>query len=648
MLKIKILPNNNFRISGDIISDSIKREKVKFDFTEEWEGFIKTAVFSYGDDTVINIILNGENELCTAEDECYIPFEVLKSPCFSISVFGLKGDIRLTTPKREVKVTKSGYELGDSPEMPTPDEYAQLTQMFNEIKEIAVSVRTDADNGLFKGEKGDDATVTVDQTYTSTSENAQSGKAVAEALEEKIDEEDANNLFANALKGNVSGENFEITDISPIRHIMSVKVRNKNLFDFYNADKVNGAASFEKQYNKIIVSQSDTNSYVSANLQLPDELIGKTVTISAKAHTSGANIAQIRIQWTKPLTGNAAGNMILSNATTGAEDTLLTASGIVPEQPDEEHNILSLLFYSTAGNGNLVSGETYTSTYSDIQIELGTQATEYTPHINDLSRLTVWSGYSEPGYNFIKMNEVNKDGIVSDPFKKVIGVISTYPYIKLWTETKGIIIDCEYNKDLNKGITVEKAERDYADTLLRQDISEKLPKNPTDWEEWTAEEQAAARERMGIPGDYELIEEITLEEDVNFISRSNEPDGTPYRFSAFYIIADIIVSDSDTASYMCIDASSDTNRDLFLEYFPRSGLTDKRINLHYEAISPNLFKLTSELYNKPHDPFSDGKVGIRNYNYDNIPILSTIVNNISFRNIIFLAGTKIKIYGVRA
>ena len=189
MLKIKILPNNNFRISGDIISDSIKREKVKFDFTEEWEGFIKTAVFSYGDDTVINIILNGENELCTAEDECYIPFEVLKSPCFSISVFGLKGDIRLTTPKREVKVTKSGYELGDSPETPTPDEYAQLTQMYEEIKEIAVSVRTDADNGLFKGEKGDkgdigpqgekgekgdkgdEGTITVDQTYTSDSEN---------------------------------------------------------------------------------------------------------------------------------------------------------------------------------------------------------------------------------------------------------------------------------------------------------------------------------------------------------------------------------------------------------------------------------------------------------------------------------------------
>ena len=64
---------------------------------------------------------------------------------------------------------------------------------------------------------------------------------------------------------------------------------------------------------------------------------------------------------------------------------------------------------------------------------------------------------------------------------------------------------------------------------------------------WTADEQAAARERMGIPGDYVLIEEITLEEDVGYISRSEEPDGTPYSFSAFCIIAEINILGSDTS-----------------------------------------------------------------------------------------------------
>ena len=49
-------------------------------------------------------------------------------------------------------------------------------------------------------------------------------------------------------------------------------------------------------------------------------------------------------------------------------------------------------------------------------------------------------------------------------------------------------------------------------------ISEKLPKSPTDWEQWTADEQKAARERMGIPGDYELLRDISVEEDISMIN----------------------------------------------------------------------------------------------------------------------------------
>lgn len=52
---------------------------------------------------------------------------------------------------------------------------------------------------------------------------------------------------------------------------------------------------------------------------------------------------------------------------------------------------------------------------------------------------------------------------------------------------------------------------------------------------WTADEQAEARKRMGIPGEYELIEEITLAEAVNAIERSTEPDGTAYNFSNMFV-----------------------------------------------------------------------------------------------------------------
>ena len=51
---------------------------------------------------------------------------------------------------------------------------------------------------------------------------------------------------------------------------------------------------------------------------------------------------------------------------------------------------------------------------------------------------------------------------------------------------------------------------------------------------WTAAQQAA-RERMGIDKEYELIEEITLTESAMEISRNAEPDGTAYAFDAVAI-----------------------------------------------------------------------------------------------------------------
>ena len=55
---------------------------------------------------------------------------------------------------------------------------------------------------------------------------------------------------------------------------------------------------------------------------------------------------------------------------------------------------------------------------------------------------------------------------------------------------------------------------------------------------WTADEQKAAQERMGIDKPYELIEEITLTEKVMRINRKAEPDGTSYAFEAVAVKMD--------------------------------------------------------------------------------------------------------------
>lgn len=51
---------------------------------------------------------------------------------------------------------------------------------------------------------------------------------------------------------------------------------------------------------------------------------------------------------------------------------------------------------------------------------------------------------------------------------------------------------------------------------------------------WTAEQQAAARDRMGIDKAYELIEEITTD-GTAILERNVEPDGTPYNFKSIFI-----------------------------------------------------------------------------------------------------------------
>ncbi len=161
MIKVEIFDNGQIIAHNNIIADSVLFEKISFNFPESWNGYKKTAVFRNGEKTV-SVVLDESSELCTGEDECYIPYEVIKAPQFTVSVFGVLGESKATTPQARVKVTESGYAVGDTPIEPTPTEYEQLVNIANEIKllandamRIAKSVRTEADNGKYNGKKGE-------------------------------------------------------------------------------------------------------------------------------------------------------------------------------------------------------------------------------------------------------------------------------------------------------------------------------------------------------------------------------------------------------------------------------------------------------------------------------------------------------------
>lgn len=69
---------------------------------------------------------------------------------------------------------------------------------------------------------------------------------------------------------------------------------------------------------------------------------------------------------------------------------------------------------------------------------------------------------------------------------------------------------------------------------LKEDLSNKLPKSPTEWEAWTAEEQAMARARMDADGGkMEFIADITTTEDADVISIDKFHDGTPLKLKSF-------------------------------------------------------------------------------------------------------------------
>ena len=101
-----------FNITGQIIkrgdnlpvvSDSVGVVSASFDFSDDWTGYTKSAVFKQG--TVVEIV-----EL--TNDECDIPAEVMTTNRdLIVSVYGESGTDRLTTNTSRVCMIKSGYEV---------------------------------------------------------------------------------------------------------------------------------------------------------------------------------------------------------------------------------------------------------------------------------------------------------------------------------------------------------------------------------------------------------------------------------------------------------------------------------------------------------------------------------------------------------
>lgn len=476
LINIDIFDGGRIVTYGTAVADSVLFEKIHFNFPAEWDGFAKTAVFTNGE-TKISVVLNENGKLCTGENECCIPHEVIKAPAFTVSVFGVSGDKRATTQIAQVSVKPSGYGEGATPAEPTPTEYEQLVAIADSAEQLAQSVRSDADSGAFKGDKGDTGAkgdkgdaftysdftaeqlaalkgekgdkgeqgnkgdkgdtgavgakgdkgdkgdpgkdAVTDRAYSPTSENAQSGKAVAEAL--KAERTYANNSFSGALHGSASGEAVRLTDVSPIEHEIKIKLTAES-----NHSDFSGVTL--KRYGKNLLPYPYKNTNIDYTF-------------------NGINY-KVKSDGTVVLNGTAN------------EQSYFILAGLVLNK-----GVYYLSGCPSGGEGSTYSIYFQYDNFSYYKADYGSGVKiDINEKKNCAVAITIGKNTAVSNLIFKPMLEVGskltdfeerRTAVAYTPAVDgtVTGVTSISPDTTFLSDTDGIIINAEYNRDLNKAIS---------------------------------------------------------------------------------------------------------------------------------------------------------------------------------------------------
>lgn len=194
------------------------------------------------------------------------------------------------------------------------------------------------------------------------------------------------NIVKNAecLKNNKSGSVILIDDISPITHEMGVKVRGKNLFN-YDDVAFNGI-SVVKENNSFRFINNSTNGYYFAttdvssfNLKANTKYTSRvTVTLTDNGSSSiyaGSMHLSLMLQTngTYDSSGKAKVYVVNGSNLEEAGTYEIVTTFITPADMTDYKYIVTRL----GGNCSV--------TFKDLQIELGSNATSYTPYISNLT-----------------------------------------------------------------------------------------------------------------------------------------------------------------------------------------------------------------------------------------------------------------------
>lgn len=225
----------------------------------------------------------------------------------------------------------------------------------------------------------------------------------------------ATNEFSNALKGAKLGEAVAMPDVSPIEHDLGVRVSSKSLLDvsavkllaqgknlihypYYDTTKTTNGITFTDNGDGSITMNRTSSARTVFYLSKKDIPINETSIFSGVSPNSGYIVEMKYI--------DAGGTTKYTND---------SGSGRAFQKGDTIQFIYIVI----------ESGVTLNNVTIYPQLEIGPSATAYEPYIEPVE-------YS-----------VNADGSVS-------GLKSIFPCTTLMTDTEGALIECEYNRDINK------------------------------------------------------------------------------------------------------------------------------------------------------------------------------------------------------
>ena len=479
-------------------TDSVEYLKAKFTFnTDEWSNTTKTALFRNGDKSY-PAVLDGSGA-------CIIPWEALvdndnyrfavADNYIHVSVFGLKGATRITSNEIKVIIDRSGYTEGETPSDPTPDAYAQYVEIvkteadkIGQVGEEVATAHSDIKNSYANSFKGDASgeVVRVDDVspiehnprvwvhgknlfdgtlvkgyywdiksnfvdtssdiyrsfelflkkgvYTlSTSANVMILREYLDGVLTRTNYTGTTHTFETKSDGVVAFSmrlqpstawNDSITGqiergetataytpyINP--EIINITRGGKNLFDCLNAEKVMGNSTVKSRSDSGMTVSGTPTTWQACCFALPESLAGKTLTLNGIWESNGNSNGGLRIQWLNDV-GTTLGDIV-----TFTQDSGQAVTGVVSAKP-EGAKYLALFVYSNVDRTDV--SETDIVIYSAIQVEVGSVATDF------------------EAYKPLITSIPNADGTVD--------ITSVSPTMTLLTDTDGVTIDLEYNRD---------------------------------------------------------------------------------------------------------------------------------------------------------------------------------------------------------